>query len=59
VGVNLQDASVVVSYDIAWTPDTIIQRAGRILRFWKEPRKVQLYIIVGAYQENQDGRAAR
>jgi hypothetical protein len=58
VGVNLQDASVVISYDIAWTPDTIIQRAGRILRFWKEPRKVYLYIFVGAYREFQDGRSA-
>ena len=57
VGVNLQDASVVISYDIAWTPDTIIQRAGRILRLWKEPRKVQLYIFVGAYQEHKEGRS--
>jgi superfamily II DNA or RNA helicase len=58
VGVNLQDASIVISYDIAWTPDTIIQRAGRILRFWKEPRKVQLYIFVGAYQEHKPGYEA-
>lgn len=56
VGVNLQDASVVISYDIAWTPDTIIQRAGRVLRFWKEPRRVQLYIFVGKYQFHQEGR---
>jgi hypothetical protein len=31
VGVNLQDACVAINYDLAWTPDVIIQRAGRIL----------------------------
>lgn len=50
-GVNLQDASVVISYDLAWTADTIIQRAGRILRFWREPRRVHLYVFVGDFQE--------
>ncbi|GAB1420424.1 hypothetical protein MASR2M15_05220 [Anaerolineales bacterium] len=48
-GVNLQDASVVINYDISWTPETIIQRAGRILRFWTKPRMVSLYIFVGAF----------
>ena len=51
-GINLQDASVVVSYDIAWTPETIIQRAGRILRFWTKPRQVSLYIFVADFQED-------
>jgi superfamily II DNA or RNA helicase len=51
-GVNLQDASIVIHYDIAWTPDIIIQRAGRILRFWAEPRMVQFYLFVGSYQLN-------
>lgn len=41
-GVNLQDSSVLISYDIAWTADTIIQRAGRVMRFWSRPRDVQL-----------------
>jgi hypothetical protein len=49
-GVNLQDASVVIHYDLAWTPETIIQRAGRILRFWTEPRMVQFHIFAGVYQ---------
>lgn len=53
-GVNLQDASVVISYDIAWTPETIIQRAGRILRFWTKPRIVSLYIFVGNFQTDTD-----
>ncbi len=55
-GVNLQDASVVISYDLAWTPDTIIQRAGRVLRFWKKPRLVSLYVFVGDFQEDEEGR---
>lgn len=57
-GVNLQDAEVVVSYDLAWTPDTIIQRAGRVLRFWHEPRLVSLYVFVGDFQEDADGTTA-
>jgi hypothetical protein len=48
-GVNLQDASVVISYDLAWTPEVIIQRAGRILRFWREPRQVALFVFVGTF----------
>ena len=42
-GVNLQDSSVLISYDIAWSADVIIQCAGRVMRFWKEPRKLNLY----------------
>ncbi|MCA9731182.1 DEAD/DEAH box helicase family protein [candidate division KSB1 bacterium] len=53
-GINLQDASVVIHYDIAWTPDTIIQRAGRILRFWPEPRMVYLYLFAGKFQNNDN-----
>jgi hypothetical protein len=55
-GVNLQDASVVISYDLAWTADVIIQRAGRILRFWKQPRRVELYVFVGNFQESKEGQ---
>lgn len=49
-GINLQDANVVVNYDLAWTPDVIIQRAGRIMRFWKEPRQVYIYAFVGVFE---------
>ena len=52
-GVNLQDANVVINYDIAWTADTIIQRAGRILRFWPTPRKVYLYLFASLQFEEQ------
>ena len=30
VGINLQDASVVINYDAAWTAISPIQRAGRV-----------------------------
>lgn len=46
VGVNMQDASVVINYDIDWTPINPIQRAGRILRFYYQPRTVHIYTFV-------------
>ena len=46
VGVNMQDASVVVNYDIDWTPIGPIQRAGRVLRFWHSPRTIQVYTFL-------------
>lgn len=46
VGVNMQDASVVINYDIDWTPINPIQRAGRILRFYHQPRTVHIYTFV-------------
>ncbi len=52
-GVNLQDASVVINYDLAWTPDVIIQRAGRILRFWPDPRRVDFIVFLGDFTRDQ------
>lgn len=46
IGVNMQDAQVVINYDLAWTPIEPAQRAGRILRLWREPRTIQLYAFV-------------
>lgn len=44
IGVNLQDANVVVNYDPADSADILFQRAGRIIRFTADPsRKVYLY----------------
>ena len=54
VGVNMQDACVVVNYDIAWTPIEPTQRAGRILRFWKEPRKIHLYTLVPIFRQQKN-----
>ncbi len=53
VGLNLQDASVVINYDIDWTPVTLIQRAGRILRFWHSPRTIEIYTFVPSLQTNR------
>ncbi len=58
VGMNLQDASVVVSYDLAWTAGPIIQRAGRVLRFWDEPRDVSLYAFIPGLQRPGTDRSA-
>ncbi|MEM1321607.1 MAG: helicase-related protein [Bacteroidota bacterium] len=55
-GVNLQDASVVINYDLAWTPDVLIQRAGRVLRFWKIPRRVHFLVFVGDFKKNIEGK---
>lgn len=41
VGVNLQDAPIIVNYDLAWTAIEPVQRIGRILRFWIDPRTVE------------------
>lgn len=46
VGVNLQDASVLINYDFDWTPISPVQRAGRILRPWFEPRTIEIYTFV-------------
>lgn len=59
VGVNLQDASVVVNYDLCWTPDTIIQRAGRVLRFWHLPRIVSVYTFTHTFAQATTSSAAR
>jgi len=50
VGINLQDAETVINYDLAWTPIEPDQRAGRILRFWKFPRSVNLYVFVPIFK---------
>ncbi|MEM8721455.1 MAG: helicase-related protein [Cyanobacteria bacterium P01_G01_bin.39] len=46
VGINLQDAAVAINYDLSWTTIEPVQRAGRILRPWIEPRTVKLYSFV-------------
>ncbi len=54
IGVNMQDASVVFNYDIAWTPIEPIQRAGRILRLWDSPRQVQVYTFIPTVTTSTD-----
>ncbi len=44
IGVNLQDANVIVNYDPADSADILFQRAGRIIRFTDNPhREIYLY----------------
>ena len=57
VGVNLQDASIVINYDLAWTPDKIIQRAGRVMRLWIEPRRVRFYVFTGKFVDASERTA--
>lgn len=42
-GESLQDASVVINYDITWTPLTLVQRIGRVDRFTRDKRRVQVF----------------
>jgi hypothetical protein len=54
IGVNMQDASVVVNYDIAWTAIEPIQRAGRILRLWDDFRTVRIYTFIPILTETTE-----
>jgi superfamily II DNA or RNA helicase len=46
VGVNLQDADTVISYDLPREADKMIQRVGRVLRPTDEKeRQVHLYVL--------------
>lgn len=58
-GVNLQDASVVINYDLAWTADMIIQRAGRVMRFWDDPRTVKVYTFMPDASSGKGGPAVQ
>ncbi|MBE8540185.1 helicase-related protein [Geoglobus acetivorans] len=42
-GLNLQDANVVVNYDLHWTPVKLIQRIGRVDRIGSEHETVYIY----------------
>jgi hypothetical protein len=44
-GQNLQDAGVVVNYDLHWNPVRLIQRAGRVDRIGSEYDHIQLYNV--------------
>ncbi len=49
-GLNLQDASVVISYDLPWNPVRLLQRVGRIDRLGSISDSIQLYHFVPASQ---------
>lgn len=56
VGVNLQDANVVVHYDPPLGADILFQRVGRILRMTSEPnRTLHIYTLVpSCIDQNQE-----
>lgn len=45
-GFNLQDASILVNYDLPWTVLMLAQRMGRVMRPWHEPREITIYNFV-------------
>ncbi len=58
-GYNLQDASILVNYDLPWTVLQLAQRMGRILRPWKEPRDITIYNFVPSTMDHERIRHAR
>ncbi|MCY3563397.1 MAG: helicase-related protein [bacterium] len=47
-GQNLQDARVVVNYDLPWAIIKLVQRAGRVDRIGQESEEVILYTLMPA-----------
>jgi superfamily II DNA or RNA helicase len=47
-GQNLQDAHIVVNYDIAWAIIRLIQRAGRVDRIGQQSHEIYCYSFVPA-----------
>lgn len=58
-GFNLQDASILVNYDLPWTVLQLAQRMGRILRPWHEPRDISIYNFVPSTMNNTRIKHAR
>ncbi len=58
-GFNLQDAAILVNYDLPWTVLQLAQRMGRILRPWREPRDVVIYNFVPSTMGHERVRHAR
>lgn len=57
-GFNLQDASVLINFDLPWTVLVLAQRMGRILRPWHEPREVTIYNLIPSTMSNTDVQMA-
>jgi superfamily II DNA or RNA helicase/HKD family nuclease len=52
-GFNMQDASVMINFELPWTVLELAQRMGRILRPWYEPREIYVYTLIPSTMENQ------
>ena len=53
-GENLQDARVLVNYDLPWTPLRLVQRLGRVDRPTTNSRKVHAYNYFPAGQQYRE-----
>jgi superfamily II DNA or RNA helicase len=58
-GFNLQDARILVNYDLPWTILQLAQRMGRILRPWKTPRDILIYNFIPSTMDHPRLRNAR
>lgn len=58
-GFNMQDASILVNYDLPWTVLQLAQRMGRVLRPWGAPRDVIIYNFVPSTMDHERIRHAR
>ncbi|HEY9709348.1 MAG TPA: helicase-related protein [Oculatellaceae cyanobacterium] len=58
-GFNMQDASILVNYDLPWTVLQLAQRMGRVLRPWGVPRDVIIYNFVPSTMGHERIRHAR
>lgn len=59
-GQNLQDAGVIINYDLHWNPVRLIQRAGRVDRIGSEFPQISLYnVFPEAELENLMGLVQR
>ena len=58
-GFNMQDASILVNYDLPWTVLQLAQRMGRVLRPWDKPRDVIIYNFVPSTMDHERIRHAR
>ena len=55
----MQDASILVNYDLPWTVLQLAQRMGRVLRPWGAPRDVIIYNFVPSTMDHERIRHAR
>ncbi|MDH5720736.1 MAG: helicase-related protein [Spirochaetia bacterium] len=58
-GFNMQDASILVNYDMPWTVLVLAQRMGRIMRPWPKPREIKIFNLIPRTMRNENLHIAR
>lgn len=53
-GQNLQEAQAVISYDMPWNPQRVVQRNGRVIRLKSPHREVFLYTLLPEHGELEE-----